>query len=520
VARVLIVYHRAPGMMWRSTYASHMGCFERFSGHDVYYLNTSWPKVPRYLRNLKPDLVILHYTFLATRWTKLQFEEHFERILFLKDVMCPKALIPHDEHIYTDRLCDVVNTLGVTNIFTPALQAQWQQIYAGVDFSKITFTNVLTGYLDEETVSKTARRARRHNGRPIDVGYRSWAVYPNFGRHSRLKGEIGRRFQDRAPEFGLVTDISSSAKDALLGDKWFDFLLDCKYTIGVEGGASILDRDGSARESVIEYQAAHADASFEEIEHACFPGRDGELDYKLLGPRHFEAVMTQTCQVLIEGTYGGVLRAGEHYIALEEDFGNLDQVLEIMKSDRGRVDMVERAYRDIVESGDWTYKALADLVFRECLGSLEPVRASTEARRTLQNVRWGLSAVAHAVRRVYFSFTGSLRYWRYRLWAYVRAGWGRIYWIVRLASERLWYRLTGWVAGGLAGMRVRGVRGVVTDMIVTGVGEERVWRATIGLKNAIRRLRGGAPLAHGEYVPSEAEVERRAKRATRRDGST
>ena len=57
-----------------------------------------------------------------------------------------------------------------------------------------------------------------------------------------LKGEIGRQVAARVSDFGLVADISSDYRDAFLGDSWFDFLLRCKYMLGVEGGSSLAAR--------------------------------------------------------------------------------------------------------------------------------------------------------------------------------------------------------------------------------------------------------------------------------------
>ncbi len=402
MARVLIVYHRAPGMMWRSTYASHLCAFERYSDHECYYVNSAWPRVPGYLKRLNPDLVILHYTCLAVRWDAAEYERQLAMLSFVGDLDCPKAIVPHDEHIYTDRLCRVVEQLGVTHAFTPAAEAQWHQIYADVA-DRLKFQTVLTGYLDEEAVERTAQRATNLQRR-IDVGYRSWAVYPNFGRHGRLKSDVGRVFAERSPRYGLTTDISSDPRDALLGESWFEFLLDCKYTIGCEGGSSILDRDGSVHAAVQAYRADHPAASFEEIEAACFPGRDGELDYRLLGPRHLEAVMTGTCQVLVEGEYGGALKAGVHYVSLARDFSNIHEVLAAMKSDEGRAEMVARAYEDVVASGAWTYRALADAVLGDTVGLDSPIAEE----RTRSD---GLRAMRGRVDAFIWGAAGRVRRW-------------------------------------------------------------------------------------------------------------
>jgi hypothetical protein len=142
----------------------------------------------------------------------------------------------------------------------------------------------------------------------------------------------------------------------LYGDDWSRFMARSKYTIGVEGGASILDHDGSLRARVYDYELDHPHASFAEVEAACFPGRDGELKLFAVSPRHLEACVSRTCQVLVRGEYNGVLEAGRHYIPVEPDFSNLDDVLETMRRDDRRHAISEAAFEDVVRGGRWTYR--------------------------------------------------------------------------------------------------------------------------------------------------------------------
>jgi hypothetical protein len=370
LARVLIVYRRSPMDRWLSTYAHNLDSLRRFSGHHCFSLNMARQTIPKYLKSVDADLVVFHHTFLSMRIEPEEFARQLRRIDFVRDLRCPKIIVAQDEQVRSDLLSSFVRDFGVSKVFTPASASEWAKIYKGVDFDAVTFHTILTGYVDEPTVRKTAKQAKQHHARSIDVGYRSWGSQPFLGRHGQLKGRIAHVFQERAPEAGLVADISTDYKDAIFGDRWFDFLLDCKYTIGVEGGSSVFDGDGTIAERTREYLKTHFDPPFEEVEAACFPGLDGQFRYFLLSPRHLEAVMTRTCQVLIEGEYGGVLEPGKHYIELKRDFSNLDEVLGLMKDDQLRAGIVERAYEDIVASGRFSYRAFADFVFREALGKL------------------------------------------------------------------------------------------------------------------------------------------------------
>lgn len=470
---MLVVFHRAPLGQWRSTYDSHVKSFSKIPGHEVFYLNSAWTSTPRYIRELDWDLVIFHYTFLAHRVYLPGWETHVARVMFLNSQTCRKALIPHDEQVHADLLCWVCREFGVTHVFSPAAQPEWREIYRDIDFDNTKFRTVLTGYIDPATVRKYAKRSRNLDDRPIDVGYRSWSIQPNYGRHGLLKRRIGEVFQEAAPGAGLRPDISSDYRDAFLGENWFEFLLRCKYTIGVEGGTSILDYNGELATKTRAYVNEHPDASFEEVEAACFPGRDGEFHYFLLGPRHLEAVLTRTGQVLVEGTYGGALEAGLHYIPLKEDFGNLRDVLAAMKDDSGRAEMVERAYRDVVESGRWTYEAFARTVLGDCLEGLEvKQRGDSAPRGRMLLLRNRIDTI--------------------RLWERIRP---------------LLHPRTGPTSA------YEYVRGLAVRVL----GEERVWRIMVRLRNVVATLGGRPRMDLGQYKPTAGELYRQQEKARKRE---
>ena len=208
--------------------------------------------------------------------------------------------------------------------------------------------------------------------RPIDIGYRAYRAAFWFGRHGTLKWKIADVFKEKAPQRGLVVDISTRDEDVIRGDDWYRFLLRCKYQLGVEGGASIFDWDGTYRKRTEEYIAQHPNATFEETEKACFPDADDTLRYFAISPRHFECCVTKTCQVLVEGDYNGVLAPGKHYIELKRDFSNLDEVLDIIARDELREEITARAWQDIVESGKYTYKSFANYVIDNSLANSKP----------------------------------------------------------------------------------------------------------------------------------------------------
>ncbi|HEX8747020.1 MAG TPA: hypothetical protein VF717_07450 [Pyrinomonadaceae bacterium] len=353
----------------RATIKDHLYSFQRYSKQRVFYLNLSVRSVPWYFRFMRFDLIIFHTIFLSTRWTAGYFEKMLRKARPLKALDAVKVALPQDEFLHTDVVCDFINEFGVSHVFSVALPSEWPKIYHSVDRERVKFTTVLTGYLEDGTIARINALARTAGRRVIDIGYRAYKAAPWLGRHGFLKTQIADVFQERVRRTALKADISTRAEDTFLGDAWYEFLLRCKYTLGVEGGASILDRNGAVRKRTEEYLTSRPQADFDEVESACFPGLDGKLSFFPLSPRHLEACATRTCQVLVEGEYNHILTAGEHYIELKRDFSNIDQVLDDIKRDDLRQGITDRAYRDIVESGKYTYRSFVEQVIAQSLSA-------------------------------------------------------------------------------------------------------------------------------------------------------
>jgi hypothetical protein len=374
---VLVVYATLDWPL-RAAVDEHLQAFGRYSDRPCLYLNLAVRRPPRWLKRVPIDLVVFHTTFLSKRGTPAYWAKLVERARPLADLDAVRVALPQDEYLPPAPLCDFVRDLDVAHVLSVAPESTWPVIYPTVDRARIS--HALTGYLEPTTVARIERAASEADGRPLDIGYRAKDLPAWLGRHARLKADIGRVFAEAAPRFGLSCDISTRAEDSLGGDAWMQFLLSCRYTIGVEGGASILDHDGSIRRCCERVLAERPDASFEELERECFPGRDGEFGLVALSPRHLEAVAARTCQVLVEGEYDGVLQAGRHYIPLRRDFSNLDEVLETIRRDDERERIVETAYREIVASGDWSYPRFVEQVERTALGAAASERPAQSAR--------------------------------------------------------------------------------------------------------------------------------------------
>jgi hypothetical protein len=317
------------------------------------------------------------------------FARHLRRLSFLHGTGGTRVALPQDEHLCARALVDMIHALGIDHVFSVAPETEWDKLYAGVDRSRVSFSRVLTGYLSPETLARTEAAVSGSRERPIAIGYRAARVSVSLGRHGLLKAEVAERVRTAAIARGLPVDIAIGPAATIRGDAWYRFLASCRYTIGVEGGASVLDEDGSLQMATARFLAEHPQASFEDIERACFPTFDGGLRYFAISPRHLEACATRTAQVLIEGEYNGILQPGVHYIELRRDFSNLTSVIDQVADDRGRERITDAAYRDVVASGAYTY---ARFVHDLEEGALRDVHDAAERRAPRLAFAWARAA--------------------------------------------------------------------------------------------------------------------------------
>lgn len=358
---ILVVYVMNKYPM-RATLWDQLYCFRNYSNHNCYYLNLSVRSVPGYLRKVEFDLIVFGTLILANRVKQEWFEPILEKARPLKALSGIKIAFPQDEHSHTNVLMDFLEEFDVRVVFSVGPDTEWPKLYDRIDFNRVKFYNVLTGYLDDDTVGRIKRLAAADRERDIGVGYRTWLAGPWLGRHGLLRKQIAEVIGAGAAARGFSTDISTRSEDTIWGDAWYEFLLRCKFTISVEGGSSVPDKDGTLKDRIESFCRQHPAATFEEVERNCFPGLDGSINYVALSPRHLEACATRTCQILIEGRYNDILEPGRHYLELKRDFSNLEQVLDDMQREELRIRITDQAYEDIAASGRHTYQQFVDFV--------------------------------------------------------------------------------------------------------------------------------------------------------------
>ena len=389
--RVLIVYWTpsAPTAI-RAAIRHHLEAIEHGpSSHQVTFWNAFDGTGPL-IRRGTYDAVILHTTLLCLRWFDT-FPTWRRKLSWLAELDCLKIAMPQDEYNHSEILDEWLRDLGVGHVFSNFGTDVRHLLYPHTS-QQAAFQRAFTGYIDEDVALRLETRLLISARRPLDVVYRATHLPYWLGSLGQLKYLIGERAHKEADARGLTSNISTRADDAILGDEWFDFLAAGRVVVGSESGSSVNDRRGDIQASIKAYLRLQPDATFEEVAERMPQGWDS-YRFAAISPRHFEAVITRTCQVLVAGRYDGVFIAGHHYLPVRPDLADLGDVLQAASDPAVASDLAARSYEEIYRSGRYTYRVLAeqiDLV----LDSRPPKRAKRGSQAPAVADRFGSSRLS------------------------------------------------------------------------------------------------------------------------------
>ncbi|WP_419797117.1 MAG: glycosyltransferase family protein [Terasakiella sp.] len=242
--------------------------------------------------------------------------------------------------------------------------------------------------------------------RTIDVGMRSFR-YPATFIGDEDRNRLIDLFEANAFSPPLITDISTSSR--LDREGWAAFLNSCKATVSNEAGGHWIDKDDTTMNAIKDWiKAKSGGASMTiasesplrrlahklpwgvrqwlikilskgVIRHEALIGQDEDfievyerffkdkpfppkISGKCVSSRHFDAVGTQTCQIMMEGRYNDIFVADEHYIPLKEDLSNAQEAVDKLADVTFRTQLAERTYEFTM--AEHTYTKRMDYIYK------------------------------------------------------------------------------------------------------------------------------------------------------------
>ncbi|MEQ8426903.1 MAG: glycosyltransferase [Gammaproteobacteria bacterium] len=224
------------------------------------------------------------------------------------------------------------------------------------------------------------------NQRRIDIGVRTakYNQYLGDNHRNRLIDYFSHR-QD------LKSDIDFNQR--FKRDEWNRFLNLCKGTVATEAGSYFLQPDDKTMNEIREWirardkragitirsdsllrrlghmmpwsvrqglkkimakglvrheAVAYDEVSFDEIYARFFKDLKPSPVYtKAISSRHFDAIGTKTCQIMIRGRFNDILDE-QHYIPVKSDLSDVDDAIEKFNDPQFRENIVNNAYEHIM----------------------------------------------------------------------------------------------------------------------------------------------------------------------------
>ena len=346
---VLIIHALRPTS--RQTTIDHLMAFrEHLLNADVQYLHFAQPIPSEIADRISPDLLIVNYDYLNYRFSPLwPFIKNRHRDIARR---AGKVVAIAQDDFWAHKLLDNwCVSWDVDRVLTP-IDNDLEMLYPRT-IKKAEFRTVLTGYAPAQ-----AHSSQPLHERPIDFGQRVRTMPPHLGRYAQKKAEQALRLAEAARAAGFSVDISTRTEDSLIGDEWSRFLRQCKFTVGMKGGASIADQYGLLFNRVEAYRNRHPGKSLSTGSFGFLVRRDGKHQFSAISPRLFESAAEGVCQILRPDDYLGVLEPWKHYIPLLDDYTNMSQVLKACRDIDKCQQMSLDAAEQLIHSGNFGYQLL------------------------------------------------------------------------------------------------------------------------------------------------------------------
>ena len=329
----------------------HVSSFVRYSEHNV-YVASGLAGLTTEIGLDQFDVVIIHYSVCLLGEQYLNADDRAR----LKKTKAKKALFIQDEYREIFQICTRIKEIDFDFIFTCMPEGLRELVYPEHVLPKVKLVHTLTGYVPEKLLDIEAPRIA---DRTIDFFYRGRTLPFWLGRVAQEKAEIGQQMAYAlAGRKGIHQDIKVDESDRVYGVEWVRRLTNCKITLGVESAASMLDFTGVIQKDVEAYCARNLDADFDQVERNVFPGLDQKISTAQLSPRLLEAAATRTGMILLKGEYSGYFEEGRHYIGLEKDYSNIEEVIALATDDEFVQKMVDTAYEEIACNPELSFKAM------------------------------------------------------------------------------------------------------------------------------------------------------------------
>lgn len=366
-----------------SYYNDWLDAFKMNEAFDLIPINAFDPKNKTqnsYKKIENAQLIILHHSLLADT---LNFLAPFKQAL-----LCRKgtllSFVGNEVNlpgIQMNEKIETLKSLAPNYIATQLLKEAGDWLYNEVGSAEIlSLPHALNPLIFNSKI--------QYDKRPIDVGCRTAQYGVYLGDNDRNK--IIHYFKQLGNERALKVDLGVKTEQRFNRNEWSQFLNNCKATISTEAGSFYLEKQDTLVKEILQHfrkkgnvwmlpqetaflvklyrylvpksirskvrkgvssfvlddKCLGDEMHFEEVWEKFFKTRPKAPVYtKCISSRHFDALGTRTLQILLPGRFNDILIPNVHYLQLNQDFSNVENILSVL-FDRNKVHAItEEAYQ-------------------------------------------------------------------------------------------------------------------------------------------------------------------------------
>jgi len=332
----------------------HLNTIGKSKNYTAHYAAATDNAFP-YFNSNDYDAIVVHYSVrVALGW-------HLSPKIYaqLAQYNGVVVLFVQDEYDFTEETRKFIESYKVKLVYTCVPDNYIEQIYPSARFPHTKFVHTLVGFtLPNEEDPRDQWSSIEE--RPLYIGYRGRKLPPVYGSLAREKFLIGQGMKQICLDKGVPCDIEWDEGKRIYGADWYNFIRSSRASLGTESGTNVFDFDGSIRKSIEQFLLEKPDAGFDEIYHSCVAEHDDFIQMNQISPRLFESIMLGTVLILFEGWYSGILKPGEHYIALKKDFSNVNEVLDTLDNVEKLEKMRNQAYKEVIHSERYSFAKFRD----------------------------------------------------------------------------------------------------------------------------------------------------------------
>jgi hypothetical protein len=267
-----------------------------------------------------------------------------------------KFLAVQDDYDRTAALHRAIRRLGFHVLLTCIQSEFWPLVYPKSELPGLTIIQGLTGYMPERIFEQRFPIVPLGE-RKTWVAYRGRDIGARYGRLGFEKYEVGRRMIEICSARGVPFDIAMDNASRIYGDDWYKFLGSSRTMLGSESGSNAFDFDGDLENEITVFKSSHRrPPTYQELKHVLEP-LEAPFNVGQISPRVFECAVMMTPMILFRGSYSQAVEPDVHYIPLEKDFSNADDILARLDDLEYLQGFADRAYERLVRSGNYGYRS-------------------------------------------------------------------------------------------------------------------------------------------------------------------